>query len=132
MKHVALIIFFISLVSTSFAADRELARVEKIAKEMRRELWIANHSDVSSTVTKVDKTTLGEYVRSDVNETYENPLSRDEISSLYSCYHRTNCSLYLIQVSSEYYSGYGSESSFILMNPETLGYEEIRHVTYSE
>lgn len=132
MKTITSILILLTLSSTAFAANSELEFIENVAKQMRRDHWVNGYQDVHSTVDTVTKSLLNGYVRGEVNEGYENPLNRDEISSLYRCYYKQSCHLYLIQVSSEYYGGYGSESSFILLNPETLKYDEIRHVTYSE
>ncbi|MGB0454467.1 MAG: hypothetical protein ACPGJV_12220 [Bacteriovoracaceae bacterium] len=110
----------------------QLQLVETIAKEARRDLWRSGHDDVWSGVRKVDLEFLKEHTAREFNEQFEDPLDREEISRLFSCFYRTNCSLYYIAVSSEYYSGYGEEGIFVLINLETFKHTEIRQAIYSE
>lgn len=104
--------------------------VENAAKEIRRDLWIRGYEDVSSQVTFMNKERINDYVKK--GNSYEQDLNRDEISELYRCEHKESCEVYLVSVSSSYYSGYGIESHFVLLNTAEQTSTQISHVVYAE
>lgn len=128
-----LMLFCVSAVAGDFMSEQEqIDYVEKAAKEMRREMWINGYEDVSSSFHKPAKEFIDNYVATETMQSYENALDQDEISAIYSCFHRKNCSVFFIGIGSSYYSGYGEEGVFLLLNIETRRAETIRHVIYAE
>lgn len=103
-----------------------------IAKDLRRDFWVSGHQDVNSHEEKVTLAFLNDYVKKEANNRYESPLSRDEISSLFSCFHRSGCEVYFIGVSAEYWGGYGETGNFVLLNTSNEKYELISHTIYAE
>lgn len=116
----------------SMTPSSELKYVQKLAKEVRRDLWIAGHQYVDSTVTKFTKVKLDSYVKQENNSRFESPLAADEIGELYRCFYKSICSLYLISANSSYYSGYGVDAHFVLLNTEEGNHLTISHAVYSE
>jgi hypothetical protein len=130
-----LILTLMSFSLNSFAqglsqADK-LSIIEDIAKSERRELWVRGHENVDSNIELMSKDFLLEYENE--NEHYEQPLDGPEYEELFSCIENTKCELYLIGLSSEFYSGYGTDSIFVLLSKETGNiFNTIKHNTYSE
>jgi len=112
------------------SAEEQLVKVEDIAKTERRHMWRNGYQGVDSSVEKMTKARLDEILLD--NSTFENPLSRPEVSSLYRCFHSTACSLFLIDVVGSMYGGDGNHFLWILLNPETGKYRFIRHSVYEE
>ena len=122
------------LISTQALAQmseaEERAQVEEIAKTERRNMWRNGYQGVDSSVEKITKERLDEILLD--NSTFENPLSRPEVSSLYRCYHSSACSLFLIDVVGSMYGGDGNHFLWIMLNPQTGKYRFIRHSVYEE
>lgn len=123
--------FAITKADTMTVSDQDDLVIE-IAKELRRDFWVSGHQDVNSYEEKITLDFLNDYVKKESNHRYESPLSRDEISSLYSCFHRKGCEVYFIGVSAEYWGGYGETGNFVLLNTSNRKYEMISHTIYAE
>lgn len=104
--------------------------VDKVAKEIRRNLWRTGYLEVNSNEYFVTKTMLDAHVKQD--NQYENYLDSDEIAELYKCYYRSYCELYLVRVSSNFWGGWGEEAHFVALNTEKKKHEVYSHVVYSE
>ena len=126
---------FVMLVTVSAVAMSPSAQDEymaEVAKNIRKSFWQTGHVDVSSSVSKMTKETLDNHVKSENNDQYESPLGSEEIASLYRCYYRKACELYLVDVGGSMYGGYGTSAHFILLYTKSKKHFEIKHVTYSE
>ena len=123
---------FVTNAATKMTTEQREAYIEKIAKELRRDLWIANHEDVSSDVSYPSLEDLNEYHSDEQSSRYENPLNSEEVSSIYNCYYSRTCRVYFISVSSSYYSGYGQDGHFILLDIFKKSHDIISHNIYSE
>jgi hypothetical protein len=134
MKSLVMLLVLSFGVSASdlMSVKEQAVYVDSVAKELRRDMWVAGHDYVNSSITKVTKAILDEYVANDQNRNYEDSLSRDEISNLYRCHYNTMCELFLVVVSSEYWGGYGEEGNFVLLNTKLRNHSTISHVIYSE
>ncbi|MCE3011549.1 MAG: hypothetical protein LW878_00640 [Proteobacteria bacterium] len=112
------------------SAEEQISKVEEIAKTERRNMWRESYREVSSSVSLVTLNELNEMIRdnSNINE----PLDRTQISALYSCYHRANCSLYLIDVNGEIYGARGYHRLWVMLNTMTGKYRYERHQVYAE
>ena len=135
MKVLLIIILAIATQTNAFASmtpTEELKYVKQVAKEIRRDLWIAGHEDVDSSEGKMTKSELDNYVKQEINSRYETPLDSEEISELYRCHYTSHCSLYIISANSSYYSGYGIENHFVLLNTDEAKHVAISHVVYAE
>ena len=104
--------------------------VDKVAKGIRRNLWINGYEDVASNEYFVTKAMLDAHVKQ--GNQYENYLDSDEIAELYKCYYRSYCELYLVRVSSNYWGGWGEEAHFVTLNTEKKKHEVYSHVVYAE
>jgi hypothetical protein len=122
------------LISTQVLAQmseaEQRAQVEEIAKTERRNMWRESYREVSSSVSLVTLNELNEMIRD--NSSINEPLDRTQISALYSCYHRANCSLYLIDVSGEIYGASGHHRLWVMLNTLTGKYRYERHQVYAE
>lgn len=111
--------------------QEQLALVEKVAKDDRREMWSSGYEEVSSQVEKPTKLQIDEFIAG--NKDLANPLDTDEIASIYSCFHTpSECQVYTIDLYSEMYGGSGSSRRWVLLNPESGKYETILHSVYEE
>lgn len=133
MKFIAL--SFLLLVSAnSFAQlsdSSQLSIVEGIAKNDRRDMWRMGMTDVSSSVLKPTKSQIDEIMKR--NNEIANPLNRDEVSSVYKCYHSpARCVVYIIDLYGEMYGGSGSSRRWVLLNPHTGKYSSLLHEVYAE
>lgn len=109
----------------------QIAMVEKIAKDDRREMWIGGYEEVSSQVEKPTKTKVDEFIAG--NKDLANPLAADEITSIYRCFDTPNeCQVFTIDLYSEMYGGYGTSRRWVLLNPVSGRYETILHSVYEE
>lgn len=104
--------------------------VENVAKEIRRDLWVRGYEDVESQVTFMNKARIYEHIKD--SDSYEQRLNKDEISELYKCEYKKTCEVYLVSVSSSYYSGYGVEAHFVLLNTAEQTNTQISYVLYAE
>lgn len=124
-------LFSLLFASTAIASEIPETVHEK-AKEIRRSFWQSGYEEVSSSVEKMSIDALKHYTKSEENRHYEEPLTSDEISNLFRCYHREECDLYHIVLSSEYMGGYGVASYFVHFYPTTEKLFVLSHTTYSE
>ncbi len=141
MKKILLLLTFVSLSLNAAAPNQnfdvmseaeQIEYVEDVAKEIRKEYWVTGYDDVDSYSTLVKKEFLNEYVAHSQNSRYEEPLGDAEVSELYRCFYRSHCQLYHISVSASMYGGYGVESHFLSLYPETKKNEIFRHTVYAE
>ena len=131
LTTLALISLLISLSAyAQLDATEQLNIVEGIAKTERRNLWRAGYRDVDSGVSRVSLEELNQIIKE--NPDIEEPLDRSQIAALYSCYHRANCSLFLIDVGASMYGGSGHHRLWVLLNPETGKYRFERHQVWVE
>ena len=126
-----LLLALTTLATFTVHANDHQERLEKIAKEIRRDLYIQGHDNVGTHIQSVDQAFLDEYVSDESINRFEYPLDDDQVESLYTCHKAVNCTLYLINSSSEYYSGYGVEANFVLLYESGKHYV-ISHTVYSE
>ena len=112
------------------SAEEQLSKVEEIAKTERRHMWRNGYQEVDSSVEKITQARLDEILLE--NSTFETPLDRDELSSLYRCFHSSVCALFLIDVVGSMYGGDGNHFLWIMLNPQTGKYRFIRHSVYEE
>lgn len=106
------------------------AYINKVAKEIRREHWRAGHVDVESRQSHLSKFEIDDLVRQDNN--YHDTLDSDEVSELYRCYYRSTCEVYLVNITSSYYSGWGQQYFYLLLNTKEKRHEEYSHLVYAE
>lgn len=133
MKLIALS-FLLLISATSFARlpdSDQLLIVENIAKNDRKGMWRMGMTNVSSQIQKPTKTQIDEIIRFNNELTY--PLSRDEVSSIYKCFHTpADCVVFTIDLYGEMYGAPGSSRRWVLLNPESGKYRSILHEVYSE
>ena len=111
--------------------SQQLAIVESIAKNDRREMWQGGYREVSSQVEKPTKIQIDEFIRG--NREIETPLSSDEIASIYRCFNTPKrCQVYAIDLYSEMYGGSGSSRRWVLLNSVNGTYKSILHSVYEE
>ena len=126
-----LITFSASSIASALSEEEKVSIIENVAKSERRNLWVQGHEHVDSGIELMSTDSLTEYFSNNGN--YENTLDSDEEVDLYKCLTRKSCELYLISLTSEYYSGYGVDSVFVQLNIYSGHYNnEIRHNVYSE
>lgn len=113
-------------------AAEQKAYVDKEAKEIRRQYYIAGHQYVNSSQHYQKKSDLDYYVKRETQSRYEEALDSEQISDLYRCYYSKTCEVYLVSLSSDFHGGYGQESHFILLNTKKGNHQEISHTVYSE
>ncbi|WP_127716321.1 hypothetical protein [Halobacteriovorax sp. HLS] len=133
MKFLILLILTINtnILASDLTQSDQIEIIESLAKSERRSLWVQGHENVVSSIEHVTKTSLVEYLSQ--SKYYESNLEFDEEDKLFGCLKRKSCELYLISLSSEYYSGYGVDSVFVQLNVNTGNYDNrIRHNIYSE
>ena len=127
----ALVLGFSTQAFAQLTASEQLAIVEGIAKNDRREMWQGGYVEVSSQVEKPTKSQIDEFIRG--NSELANPLASDEIASIYRCFHTPKrCQVYTIDIYGEMYGGSGSSRRWVLLNPVTGKYESILHSYYEE
>ena len=128
-----LIIFSAQAFSSDFMTEREqITYVENIAKDFRKSFWRAGHINVESRVNLLDLDMIQKYTESERNNRYEQPLDRDQISDIFSCFHTEACKVYRIHLNSEYWGGYGEEAKFVLLNVSTKNHYGFEHTVYNE
>ena len=110
--------------------DQE-ALLNKISKEIRREMYISGYSDITSSVAGLDASEFAKYIRNNQNRA-EQKLDDREIADINACFTAANCEVYVISISSEFQAGTGSENKWILLNTETGAYQKIEQLVYSE
>lgn len=122
---------FQSFAATKLTLSQQKEVVEKLAKQERRELWVSGHVDVSSSVTHVTAKELEKLLKEDSDS--EQPLNSDEVHQIRKCSKSTNmCSVFTIDVSGSYMSGYGHIRFWILLNPDSGHYSKISQSIYTE
>jgi len=128
----ALLILFSSVsVFARLSEPQQLAIVQKIAKEHRRQMHIQNFEDVQSHVEKISKGALDELMKK--NPEVEIPLTKEEVSSLYRCLNsQSSCSLFLISLTGSIYGGSGETHNYVLLDPKTGKVVEIMHEVFAE
>lgn len=110
-------------------AQRE-AYVEKVGKSIRKELYIAGHDYVTSTISYPSKGDLNDYFSAD--KYYEDYLDQEQISQIYKCFHSKICRVYYISTSSEYWGGYGIEGAYVLLDIKKRTHKRLIHSVYAE
>lgn len=133
MKFVALILTVFTSVSAfaGLSLPEQEALLNKIAKEIRRELYINGYSNVSSQVAGLDASEFAKYIANNQARA-EQKLDDQEIAQINACFKAANCEVYVIAVSSEFQAGTGMENNWILLNTDSAKYEKINQLVYSE
>lgn len=135
MKNLFLSILLVFMAGPSFAKLSETEQmhiVKNIARELRHNLWQQGHLEVDSHEFLAKKEILDARLASQYNDYTEEPLDRDQIKRIYQCFHVKFCSLYMIDVWSEYMAGYGTETAFVMIHKYTGKYSFIHHYDYAE
>ena len=129
-----LIIGFFAQISLAGSMDRaeQDQKVEEIAKELREKFWNTGHKEVDSYIEKMNSTLLGVRVNLKANESYEHPLSEENIAKLYDCIKQQYCELYAIDVSATMYGNYGASTHYTLLDSKSGKHFSISHITYLE
>lgn len=106
--------------------------VEKIAKEVRKELWEKGHDEVQSEVSVLSKVILDKLVEE--GKTTYDQLNKDDIRSFYKCVNSPkSCTLFSIDITSDYMSGYGHDRHWVLLDPTSgLVSYYVKQSVYSE
>ena len=128
----ALFLSFAAFSSQKMTKKEQEKYVKKVAKELRRSLWVRGYEDVTSNSVFVTKEILNKHVRDENNSSYEESLDSDQIADLYRCYYKSHCRLYGVFVSSSYQSGYGEDAHFILLNVDRRSHDMVEHTIYAE
>lgn len=129
---VSLIALLLSLSSLAFA-EVIPARINNIAKSIRHSYWVQRYQDVESYQSSISERDFAAYLERQAQEFgVEDKLTRAQIKSIHACLGDTNCDVYLIAVSGSYMSGSGEVYHWILLNPSTGKYKEIKNVVYAE
>lgn len=133
------LVIVLALLASSFAFsatkmthEQRDKYVADVAKELRRDLWIQQHEDVSSNTEYPSYKELEDFLFGEHSQYYENNLDEDEIEQVFDCYKSRSCRVYHIVVSSSYYSGYGEDSHFVLLDVYKRRHELLSHNIYSE
>lgn len=134
MKNIYLISAILLLSGSAFGAFSESAQkeiVENIAKRDRRQAWQGGFTNVESQVDKPSKADIDEFMKG--NKEIEEPLERNQISSIYACFHRPQvCQVYTIDIYSNAYGGSGTSRRWVLLDPRSGRYRSFLHGVYSE
>ncbi len=113
------------------SVSEQTALVEGIAKNDRRKMWQQGMTSVTSLVSRASKRELDEIIR--VNKDNAQPLSKDEIGSIYSCHNRpAACVVYVIHYAGEMYGDWGTTRRWVLLSPTTGKYRSLFKEVYSE
>ncbi|WP_412473604.1 hypothetical protein [Halobacteriovorax sp. YZS-1-1] len=133
MKNVFLLLaialnsFVFASAALDQAAQEEI--VSFIAKVERKYLWRAGYQNVSSNFSKLSQSSFSSYL----DRVFEHDLDKSEIQEIRSCLEAKDCAAYNISIQSEYHSGYGVDSVFVLINLNSGKYNaDIKHNVYSE
>jgi hypothetical protein len=133
---ICLVVFLLTSLSAFGHQELSIAQqqkiVDKIAKEERKELWAKGHEYVTSKVSRLDKSALDVLVEQG-RMTYD-LLNQDDVVAFYGCINSpTTCTLFIIDITSEYMSGYGKDRAWILLNPRNgLVEHYVKQTVYSE
>jgi hypothetical protein len=130
---IAIFVFSLQAFAIDPMTPQDQARyVDRVASEFRGSFWREGHAEVASRQRLVTQEYLDSYVRTDTNSRYHEPLEDDEISALYRCFYGTNCRLYHIFLTSEYWGGYGEYGAFVLLDIQLGNHKLIDHLIYGE
>lgn len=133
MKNI-LVIFALLINSFVFASNHLNSSdieqvVSYVAKSERKFLWRDGHENVSSNHYELNAASLNKYLE----RQYEERLDDSDVNKIKSCVKADDCVAYNISIHSEYYSGYGIYSVFVLIDLSNGKYDaSIRHSVYSE
>lgn len=131
----AFLLFGITIVAQAniLTPQQQDVRMQEIAKKIRRQYYVEGYEDVSSSIEKMTAQKLQAHLNPVDGIRYESELDESEIAELYTCLEaHKSCALYLITVGSSFYSGYGIDAHFIMLNLNNSRYEEVRHTIYAE
>lgn len=105
--------------------------IEKFAKSQRRDLWQSGYENVSSSFEKFSKKSFEKFIKKD-SISYQQYMSNSEILDAEDCIKSRTCSLYIVEVSSERYGGWGFEYIIVSLNRNTKKLSSERYLGYSE
>lgn len=133
------ILFTLTLFSASLLAqngsfiskEKEEKILKDAAKEFRKKLWVKNHDHVTSYIKKIQTKDLLNFIDSDQNNAQEK-LDSEELLSLTICQLDYKCQVYAVDLSSEYWGGYGTETYWLMLDRKSGDYTTVFHVTYTE
>jgi hypothetical protein len=134
MKYFLLLSVFITTFGLQGALGMDLKEqstyLKKTSKKERDALYKQGCTNISSTFRSMGYIVLEYYIKQ--NDSYMEPLNHAQINMLHACVAEDNCRLYLIELASEYQSGYEVESVFIMLNMQSKNHVETRHIRYEE
>ena len=104
---------------------------DSVATNIRRSLHMAGHDHVTS---DVQLETLIEFEKMLIedNPHFERGLEDEEIEIVRACHHLPTCSVFFIGSSSEYYSGYGAEGHWLMIDTQSAVAETFHAIIYNE
>ncbi|MDA8793232.1 hypothetical protein N9N67_08300 [Bacteriovoracaceae bacterium] len=127
-------VFSMNLVAqngTFISKAKENKILKNLAKEFRKTLKDKDHDYVTSNIVKVNNSVLFGFLDNDQNRA-EQKLDSEELLSLTVCQINFKCRVYAVDLSSEYWGGYGTETYWVMLDRTTGKYSTLFHVTYTE
>ncbi len=120
---------FNSLADISHAQEKQI--VKNIAKELSQDLLFSGHDFVDSKVERFSKRSIQNFLGQKQN-LLEETLSESESREAIRCVRSSLCMAYKIEISSEYYGGYGFDYSIVLLDLTTGKYDLKTYIGYNE
>lgn len=132
MKFVTVILATIlsfSSIAAELTTQQQHELIEQVAKNKRRNFWRDGYENVSSKIERISTKAFETYTARE----FESNLKADAEQRIKECLVLKICEVFLITISSEYYSGYGVEGHFVLLDTASAKYDaSISHSIYAE
>lgn len=130
-------IIFIFIISFNlFAAnlidqEKEKGIIISLVKSLKKEVWQSGHDNIESTVVKFDKQRFDKFIKVEMVH-MEEELYEDDYPSILNCLAISSCSLYKIDISSEFYAGFGFDYHIVRVDLETGSVSIQKYAGYNE
>lgn len=136
MNKLFILLFIFSFSCVSFSKEFISQKVEgeilnQLVNSLETRAWNNGHDQIESeleffTLERFDK------FLSEEHRFMEDQLLESEIFNIISCMNEESCSVYKINISTEYYSGYGFDYHFVFINRFDGTYTKNKYAGYNE
>lgn len=124
-------LFAVEYSAQTISKKEQLSIIKNIAISLESEAFQSGHDYIDSEFEEFSSERLSEFLKKE-HLYMEDKLLSSDIEKITFCIENIRCSVYKMEVSSEYYSGYGFDYYFIFLDRTSGSYTIKKYAGYNE
>jgi hypothetical protein len=128
---ILILLTFQAIASATISKQEEATIINSLVESLEQKAWDNGHDNIESELEEYSLERLQRFIDEE-HRFMEDKLSNSEFEDITSCIERTSCTVYKINIATEYYSGYGFDYHFVFLKKTDGSFIKNKYAGYNE